>query len=162
MMNKKETPRIGFFKYILIVPVICALLLMNCSQRTENGQGQTTVITPLSMKSESPDTVVYSTVEEMPQFPGGFEELRNFLIENLQYPEIAVKNGIQGKTFIKFIVEKTGKVKDVTVLRGVDPILDKEAVRVIRAMPDWIPGKEKGEAVNVYFTCPVTFTLPQK
>lgn len=97
--------------------------------------------------------------EQAPSFPGGPEALNRFLSENLQYPIIARESGIQGKVIIKFVVSRTGDIMDIQVLRGVDASLNREALRVVQLMPKWIPGKQKGRAVSVYFTLPVEFSL---
>lgn len=98
-------------------------------------------------------------VEQAPSFPGGLEALNKFLSDNIRYPIIAQESGIQGKVIIKFVVSRTGDIMDIQVLRGVDTSLDREAVRVVQSMPKWIPGKQKGKAVSVYFTLPVEFRL---
>lgn len=101
----------------------------------------------------------YVIVEDMPEFPGGEEALRKYISEHVNYPEIAKKNGIQGKVYVSFQVSKDGSVKDARVARGVDPSLDKEALRVIKNMPKWKPGKQRGEPVNVAYTLPIQFKL---
>lgn len=103
---------------------------------------------------------VFSIVEEMPQFPGGTEALKSYVYSTLKYPVIALENGIQGQAFVKFVVSKTGKVTNAKIARGVDPSLDKEAVRIVESMPNWSPGKQHGQAVDVTYEMPVNFTLP--
>lgn len=102
---------------------------------------------------------VFDMVEQMPAFPGGQNELMTYLGKNIKYPTIAQENGTQGRVIIQFVVERDGSITDVRVARGVDPYLDKEAVRVIQSMPKWIPGKQNGKAVRVKFTVPVMFKL---
>ena len=102
---------------------------------------------------------VFDVVEQMPHFPGGDAALMQFLRENIKYPETAEKNGIQGRVICTFVVENDGSVSDVQILRSVDDALDKEAVRVIQAMPKWVPGRQNGEPVFVKFTLPITFKL---
>ena len=102
---------------------------------------------------------VFMVVEEMPEFPSGMGELMKFLQQNMKYPEKAQKEGVQGRVIVQFIVEKTGKIANPTILKSVSPELDAEAIRVINAMPLWQPGKQKGEAVNVKFTIPIIFRL---
>ena len=102
---------------------------------------------------------VFDMVEQMPQFPGGQAEMMQFISKNMKYPTIAQENGTQGRVTCQFVVGADGKVRDVKVLRGVDPYLDKEAVRVIMSMPKWIPGKQNGKAVSVKYTIPVMFRL---
>lgn len=96
-------------------------------------------------------------VEQMPQFPGGEEELMKFISDNLRYPAAAAELGIEGRVTLRFVVSKTGKVSDVEVIRGLDPSCDKEAIRVIKMMPDWIPGRQNGRNVPVYFTLSVLY-----
>lgn len=102
---------------------------------------------------------VFDMVEQMPTFPGGNAELMSFLAKNIKYPTIAQENGTQGRVIVQFVVEKDGSIADARVARGVDPYLDKEALRVIKAMPHWIPGKQNGKAVRVKYTVPVMFKL---
>ncbi|MBF1420072.1 energy transducer TonB [Hoylesella nanceiensis] len=102
---------------------------------------------------------VFDIVEQMPSFPGGPAELMKWLGSHVQYPAIAQENGVQGRVIVAFVVEKDGSVTDVTVVRSVDPSLDKEAARVVRQMPKWIPGKQNGAAVRVKYNVPVTFKL---
>ena len=102
---------------------------------------------------------VWDVIEQMPQFPGGEMELMKFLGNNIKYPVIAQENGIEGRVIIGFIVSKTGLISDVTVLRSLDPSCDREAVRVVKTLPKWIPGKQNGENVNVRYTLPVAFKL---
>lgn len=105
------------------------------------------------------DSVVFEVVEEMPDFPGGQSALMEYLAKNIKYPATAHENGKQGRVIVMFVVKKDGSISDVKTVRGVDPYLDKEAERVIAAMPHWKPGKQRGQAVNVRFTVPVTFRL---
>ena len=102
---------------------------------------------------------VFDMVEQMPQFPGGQAEMMQFISKNMKYPTIAQENGTQGRVTCQFVVGADGKVRDVKVLRGVDPYLDKEAVRVISSMPKWKPGVQNGKKVRVKYTVPVMFRL---
>ncbi len=102
---------------------------------------------------------VFDVVEEQPSFPGGQGALMQWLRDNIKYPVIAAENGIEGRVIVQFVVSKTGSISGVTVVRGVDPSLDKEAVRVVSSMPNWTPGKQNGTTVNVRYTLPVTFRL---
>lgn len=105
------------------------------------------------------ESKVFDVVEEQPSFPGGQGALMQWLSDNIKYPVIAAENGIQGRVIVQFVVSKTGSISDVRVVRGVDPSLDKEAVRVVSNMPNWTPGRQNGTTVNVRFTLPVTFRL---
>ena len=113
------------------------------------------------MKEEEEDEqVVFVVVETMPEFPGGTQALFKYLSENVKYPVIAQENGIQGRVICQFTVNKDGSIVDVEVVRsGGDASLDKEAVRVIKSMPKWSPGKQRGKAVRVKYTVPVNFKL---
>lgn len=102
---------------------------------------------------------VFDVVEQMPSFPGGQGALFEYLSKNIKYPVVAEENGVQGRVIVTFVVERDGSITDVKVVKAVDPSLDKEAARVVRSMPHWIPGKQNGSAVRVKFTVPVTFTL---
>lgn len=105
------------------------------------------------------ETKVFDVVEQMPQYKGGDQALMDYLNKSIKYPVIAEENGIQGRVVCTFVVERDGSISDVKVVRSVDPSLDKEAVRVLKAMPKWIPGKQNGQLVRVKFTLPVTFKL---
>jgi len=111
-----------------------------------------------SKVSEDGD-VVFFIVEDMPEFPGGDEALRKHIASVVKYPEEAKKNGISGKVYITFIVDEEGKVTKAKVVRGVDPSLDKEALRVVSELPNWKPGKQRGKAVKVSYTVPISFAL---
>jgi protein TonB len=102
---------------------------------------------------------VFDVVEQMPSFPGGNEALMKFLQENVKYPVVAQENGVQGRVVVSFVVERDGSITDVKVVRSVDPSLDKEATRVVKSMPHWIPGKQNGAAVRVKYNVPVSFRL---
>ncbi len=102
---------------------------------------------------------VFDIVEQQPLFPGGPAALVKYLSENTKYPVVAQENGVQGRVTVQFVVEKDGSISDVHVLRGVDPSLDKEAVRVVKSMPRWTPGKQNGITVRVNYRVPVLFRL---
>ena len=95
----------------------------------------------------------------MPSFPGGMGALNKYLHDNVHYPVVAQENGVQGRVTISFVVEKDGSVTDVKVAKSVDPSLDKEALRVVRGMPRWTPGKQNGATVRVKYNVPVVFRL---
>ena len=116
---------------------------------------------PPKPKVEEVTEEIFVVVEEQPEFPGGNTAMMKFLSDNIKYPVIAQENGIQGRVITNFVVERDGSITDVQVVRGVDPSLDKEAVRVIQSMPKWKPGKQRGSTVRVRFTLPVVFRLQQ-
>ncbi len=105
------------------------------------------------------DNKVFTAVEQMPQFPGGDGALMKYIADHLKYPPVAMENNIQGRVVIQFVVTKTGKIGEVKVARSKDPDLDNEAVRVVKTLPDFIPGKMNGQSVNVWYTLPITFKL---
>lgn len=102
---------------------------------------------------------VFTAVEQMPQFPGGDAALMKFLSSNINYPQVAMENGVQGRVIVQFVVTKNGSVGEVKVIRSVDRDLDKEAIRLCKSLPKFIPGKMNGQAVNVWYTLPITFKL---
>ena len=103
--------------------------------------------------------MVFDVVEVMPQFPGGQIAMLKYIMENIKYPEQAMKEGIQGRVTVRFIVEKDGSISDVRPVLSVHPLLNKEAVRVVESMPKWTPGKQNGKPVRVRFNVPVMFKL---
>ena len=109
---------------------------------------------PVEKKEE-----IFKSVEQMPQFPGGEAALMKYLSSHINYPTMAAENNIQGKVVVQFVVDKTGKVGEVKVVRSVDKDLDKEAVRVCKSLPKFTPGRQNGQPVSVWYTLPVTFKL---
>ena len=105
------------------------------------------------------ETKVFTVVEQMPMFPGGDAALMSYLANNIHYPTVAAENGVQGRVVVGFVVERDGSITDVRILRGVDPSLDREAMRVVKSMPRWTPGKQNGSAVRVKYQVPVAFRL---
>lgn len=131
------------------------------NKTTQNGQNAPEPVKskPLNIPQPVNSNRVYDVVEQMPSFPGGISGLRTYLNQNIRYPAEAQENCVQGHVVVSFVVGKDGHISDVTVLRSVDPSLDKEAVRVIRNMPRWTPGKQGGEPVKVRYNVPVSFRL---
>ena len=105
------------------------------------------------------ETKIFIVVEQMPMFPGGDGALMGYLRDNIHYPTVAAENGVQGRVVVGFVVERDGSITDVNILRGVDPSLDREAMRVVKSMPKWTPGKQNGSAVRVKYQVPVSFRL---
>ena len=110
-------------------------------------------------EKEVEETEIFTVVEENPGFPGGDEARIQYLQSNMKYPTMARESGIQGKVYVTFVVEKNGNVTDVKILRGIGGGCDEEAIRVVKAMPKWTPGKQRGKAVRVQFNLPIQFTL---
>jgi protein TonB len=129
------------------------------NQRT--AQVQTYIAPAAAVQEEEEESAqpIFAIVEDMPQFPGGEGELLKFLSSSTKYPVIAQENGIQGRVICTFTINRDGSVVDAQVMRGVDPSLDKEALRVINSMPKWTPGKQRGKPVRVKYTLPVAFRL---
>lgn len=139
MMIKEKSNPWARLKYLYILPIV-AICMIACTQ---------------SAKS----IMSYEEVEVKPEYPGGMGELGKLLNSNLKYPLISFENGVQGEVLVQFVVDKEGNVEEVTVFKGVDPYLDTEALRVIKMMPKWKPGKHEGKEVNVKCTIPVGFRL---
>lgn len=131
------------------------------NKTTQNGQNKPEPVRSKPLYKPQPvnRNSVYDVVEQMPSFPGGISGLRTYLNQNIRYPAEAQETCAQGRVVVSFVVGKDGHISDVTVLRSVDPSLDKEAVRVIRNMPRWTPGKQGGEPVKVRYNVPVSFRL---
>ncbi|MBR4498944.1 MAG: energy transducer TonB [Paludibacteraceae bacterium] len=128
---------------------------------TEETETEVVIAAPVEAPvEEEEEEVVFVVVESMPEFPGGQQALFKYLSENVKYPVIAQENGIQGRVICQFVVNKDGSIVDVEVVRsGGDASLDKEAIRVIKSMPKWKPGKQRGKPVRVKYTVPVNFKL---
>ena len=109
--------------------------------------------------TSQPATKVFTTVDEMPQFPGGEQKLNQFLKDNVQYPKEAMDAKKEGKVYVSFVVNETGKITDVKMLQRQAFGMDQEAMRVVKLMPDWIPGKQNGQPVAVQYTLPIHFAL---
>ncbi len=114
-----------------------------------------------AVSDEYEQEVIFTVVEEQPRFPGGESARQQFMMDNLEYPQAARQAGVQGTVFVSFVIEQDGSVSNVEVLRGVGSGLDEEAVRVVKAMPRWIPGRQRGEDVRVQFNMPIRFRLSQ-
>ncbi|MFW5773110.1 MAG: energy transducer TonB [Tangfeifania sp.] len=110
-------------------------------------------------EEEEEESKVFFIVEDMPEFPGGDAALRQYIANAIDYPVIAQENGIQGKVYVTFVVNTDGSVTDARIARGVDPSLDKEALRVVNTLPKWKPGEQRGEPVRVSYTVPINFVL---
>jgi TonB family protein len=186
MMNKTKSPTLSLVKYLLMLPLIFLLAAANSVYATQNESGsEQTAESARNVRSEEellspalygreteniqePPPVkkkgneeTFVVVENQPEFPGGNEALMKFLADNVQYPKEAQEKGIQGRVICNFVVMKDGSITDVNVVRGVDSLLDAEAVRVLELMPKWTPGTQRGQAVNVRFTLPVVFSLQE-
>ncbi len=169
MMNKKRSPGIVRTKYLIFIPLVGILMLLSnieaVARLTVRLANEATVsnamvtATDVSSKSREMDEQVFTVVEKMPSFPGGDAELLKYIATNIKYPKESQDNGEQGRVICSFIVGRDGSVNNPEVLRGVTPLLNEEAVRVINTMPRWNPGMQRGKAVAVKYTVPITFRL---
>ena len=139
MMIKEKSNPWARVKYLYLLPIV-AICMIACTQNVKS-------------------TISYEEVEVKPEYPGGMGELSKLMKSNLLYPLISFENGVQGEVLVQFVIDKEGNVEEVTVFKGVDPHLDAEALRVIKMMPKWKPGKHEGKEVNVKCTIPVGFRL---
>ncbi len=165
MMTKSKSGRYAGLKVLLAVPVVM-LLIMALGSYNQAGA----LVSPADYlrQAQDPfnnlpdDTAKYTNPEKQPEYPGGQDALIKFLISNIRYPEAAREKGIQGTVHVQFTVDKQGKVQNISIKKGVDPLLDAEAIRVMGIMPDWNPGKVKGKPVNMVMVLPVAFVLDNK
>ena len=137
---------------VLVLLMLCLLPAMLFGQDTG------TISTKGTVKGEQ----IYDIVEQYTEFPGGYSALTEWIDDNLKYPAELAEQNIQGRVIVQFVVDKDGNVTNPTVKRSVDPQLDAEALRVVKAMPKWTPGKKNGQAVSVKYTMPVMFALSDK
>ncbi len=127
---------------------------------TEMDQNAMVDFSAIAVVEEERDTgEIFMIVEEMPEFPGGDAALQRYLASSIRYPVIAQENGIQGRVYIQFVINQQGEVTNAVILRGVDPSLDREALRVVQAMPKWKPGRQRNRPVRVSYTVPINFVL---
>ena len=130
------------------------------SESVEHDYGDVVVIHHVQ-KEDSGNNGIFQVVELLPEFPGGMAELMKYLQKNLRYPQICKEQGVQGRVIVQFVVNMDSTITDVNVIKSVNPHLDEEAVRVVKAMPKWKPGTQRGKPVRVRCTLPVTFRLPE-
>lgn len=153
-------------KLIFLKPLTVCILIVAFTfyARSSNSYEEANGITldkieTYSIQKNSNIYKAYEAVEQMPYFPGGESEMTKFIRENIQYPASAKEYGIQGRVILRFVVTETGTIENITVLRSLDPACDKEAIRLLKSMPKWIPGKQNDEIVSVYYTLPIAFKL---
>jgi TonB family protein len=151
MITKKHSKVLASLKLLLALPVATAIILIFSA--CNNSPKATSHTPPLGK------TLIYDHVDVMPVFPGGDTALMSFIGKNIKYPESEMKNNLQGRVVLKFIVTETGGIDGVTVQTGIDPALDSEAVRVVKLLPVWTPGKKDGVNVNVWYALPISFKL---
>jgi TonB family protein len=159
MMNKTKSPSRKLVKYIAVLPLFVLLVTANSVYAQKNEPAKTTTSPQDTTKKIGQTNEIFVVVEKQPEFPGGQEALMKYISENIHYPIEAQKKGIQGTVICNFIVRKDGSITDAEVVRGVDPLLDEEAIRLINSMPKWQPGTQRGKVVDVRFTLPIIFRL---
>ena len=159
MMNQQKTKKAGIMKYSLIVPLALALVLSSNAQTIVNSAKKTAATKTKVASQPSKKNQVYNVVEKMPQYPGGETALLNYINKNIKYPKTAQDRGIQGKVILRFVVNSIGKVEKAEILRSLDPACDKESLRVIKSLQNFIPGEQKGKKVAVWYTLPITFKI---
>lgn len=167
MMEKKDS-KIKFILGMMILPIAFSLAFFACSSpnqeeallsTTEEIPAPPTQVTFVEPPQTVPEAEIFTVVEEMPGFKGGIEGLYKYLGNNINYPEQAKAKNIQGRVFVNFVVEKDGEVTNVNILRGIGGGCDEEAIRVVSSMPNWTPGKQRGENVRVAYNLPIKFAL---
>ncbi len=158
MMTINKSSRWNKLRALAAVPVIALALLAFANPETDTAE--LVVVAYQQDKTESDQ--VYKSVEQMPQFPGGEAAMMRYLSQNIKYPPSAAKNNIEGRVILQFVVEKDGQIGEVKIVRSVDPELDAEAVRVVKTMPNFIPGRQDGKPVAVWYTIPISFKLQGK
>ena len=161
MMTINKSSRWKTLRALAVVPVIALALLAFANPTTETADEL--VVVAYNEPEVSQD--VYESVEQMPEFPGGQAEMMKYLAQNIQYPANAAKNNVEGRVAVQFVIEKDGRIGEVKIARSVDPELDAEALRVVKSMPNFIPGRQDGKPVAVWYTIPISFKLqgePQK
>ncbi|HBG71626.1 MAG: hypothetical protein A2W93_08285 [Bacteroidetes bacterium GWF2_43_63] len=136
---------------ILCFSTLCNLLQAQISDST-------TVVQPVPIETDY-NNKIFTIVEDSPEFPGGQDALMTYLMNNIKYPHEAMEASIQGTVYVTFVIETDGAVSNVKVLRGIGGACDEEAVRVVKGMPNWTPGKQRGKAVRVQFNLPIRFVL---
>ena len=147
MMNKKRSCGILRVKYLLFLPLVVIMLLLS------------NVDAVARLVARETKNEVFMVVEQMPEFPGGDIALLNFIRQQVKYPAESMEKNEQGRVICQFVVDKIGNIRDIEVLRGISPLLDQEAMRVLKAMPRWKPGMQKGVPVDVRYTVPIRFSL---
>lgn len=165
MLNRKRTRNIMKSKYLMFIPVATLLVLFSNCANTATEEPVKPVVEKLEVPGEfiaikvTPEEHVYDVAEQMPEYPGGNQELMSYLVKNIKYPAEAEKNAIQGRVIVQFVVNTDGSIVDTKIIRGVDADLDKEALRVVNEMPKWKPGTQDGKVIRVKYTVPIAFKL---
>lgn len=164
MMNKRRTNKWLQVKYLFLVPLTAFALVacnLDSSSQKPSNEAEEEVMSSADTTQVTGDLTkdAFDVVEQMPEFPGGAEEMMKFMMNNVKYPKEAMDKGTEGQVMVMFVVDKDGSVVEPQVVKKVDPLLDEEALRVVKLMPKWKPGMQRGEIVRVKYTLPVSFRL---
>jgi TonB family protein len=182
MMTKKKTTRLARAKLMIALPLALSMMMLisfstdmfaqeekappppppkkeKKADKPIKSDKEPEILTVVEKPAGQDEETIFKVVEEMPKYPGGFDAMYKFLGENIKYPEVAKKKGVSGTVYITFVVMKDGTPKSFELLRGIGAGCDEEALRVMKIMPKWEPGKEKGKPVNVQYTLPIKFSL---
>lgn len=161
MLNKKKTNPIAMGRCLVLLPVVFAAFVFTAKAKSVNADPAEaeSVVAESTINQEPQDDVVFTVVEEQPEFPGKEKGLMEYIKNNIKYPESCVKDSIQGRVTLSFIVEKDGSVSNINEMRSPNPDLTAEAARLVQSMPKWNPGKQRGQAVRVKYVMPITFRL---
>ncbi len=162
MLTKPGSPRRALWRYALVLPLAGVLLMCTQLEKEMDQVVKGKEKLDQSLKLNQVDGEIFAVVEEQPQFEGGMKELGKYLSNNIRYPAAAQKANVQGRVFVSFVVTKTGDIADVTILKGIGSGCDEEAIRVVSRMPNWKPGSQSGEPVNVKYNLPINFALEEK
>jgi len=163
-MNKNQTSLYSLWKYALILPVVAMFLFFSSPLQTKaepvykTDSVQQDTVNQIKPVSKEPIQII-DYAEIMPQFPGGDKALIKWLKDNIQYPAESAEKGIQGRVALRFLVTPDGSIEDVKVIKSLDSLCNNEAIRVVNIMPRWVPAKQNGKPVPVYYTLPITFRL---
>jgi len=180
MQNHKKPSTAARYRFLLIVPMALSMILSVNARSLESMTVTITTTLKDSVKTlnksippktgsnlqstnyslQQPDKEgIYNVIDQMPEFPGGEKALLDYIARNLKYPIETQRKGIQGKIIVRFVVNKSGKVENAKVIRGLEENADAEGLRVINSLPDWIPGSQKGKKVSVYYVLPISYKL---
>lgn len=158
MMSRKRSSQLSNFKVLSVIPVIFFLIFSISAKPLQETDHKTAVTGIIPDVPDNPNEIPYTIADEMPLFPGGDAAILRYIDDNIIYPENAKRNNIQGRVIVRFCVTTKGMISRVSVLKSVDPELDAEAVRVVKTLPPFTPGKEAGVPVSVWYLVPITFT----
>ena len=153
--NRKQTAKVITTACLMLITIGVFSACNRTSNRTTESCEK--FLPCIVYGEEINEYTIFYNVEKFPEFPGGIDALRKFIADNLIYPQEAQEKGIQGQVFCQFVIERDGSVSNIQVVRGIHPLLDEEAIRVIELMPKWIPGECYEEPVRVRFTLPIHF-----